>query len=301
MRSAQSGMNIPAISLLLPTRGRSELVIRLFKSIINTVNSLNNIEIILYVDDDDHNSHHLHSDVIHVIKIIGPSKSMGDYNRICFERSRGHIILLANDDMMMRTPGWDARLIELDNRFPDKVYLGYGDDLLKRKGLCTFPILSRRTCELLVEPYPSAYQGAFIDVHLFDIFKRLQHAGLDRTCYLNDVIFEHMHFRAGKAPADATYLRRGRFIDDPTFISLANTRSRAAQRLIDTIQGKSPVPFQSQHVIIQTPRQLSAAIIYFAKQFLFDHGLPFCWRWFLWCWFAGRLLAARGLLRPFVR
>lgn len=291
----------PSISLLLPTRGRPALVERLFKSIAETTAQPNRVEVILYVDDDDTGSHHLDSQDVHVVRIIGPAMSMGGYNSACLDRARGDIIILVNDDMVIRTPGWDNMIVEMDAGYPDKIYLAYGNDLFKKRDFCTFPILPRRTCELLVEPYPVAYRGAFIDVHLFDIFKRLQHAGFCRIRYMGDVVFEHLHYRTGKAACDETYARRGRFMDDPTFIAMAEARSIGAKRLLNVLRGEPLPSFQQTECKEYVPSGISDAVVYFSKQFLFDNELPLRWRSFLWYWFIGRYLAKRGLLRPFVK
>jgi len=290
-----------SISLLLPTRGRPALVERLFKSIAETTAQPERVEIILYVDDDDTSSHHLDSESFRVVRIIGPAMSMGGYNSACLEQARGDIIILANDDMVIRTPGWDNMIAEMDAGFTDKIYLAYGNDLFKKGDLCTFPILSRRTCELLVEPYPVAYRGAFIDVHLFDIFKRLQHAGFSRMRYLNDVVFEHLHYRTGKAVCDETYKRRGRFEDDPTFIAMAGARSTGANRLLNALRGEPLPAFQHTKCQGYVPLGVPSAVHYFSRQFLFDRELPLRWRGFLWYWFIGRYLARRGFLWPFVK
>ena len=289
------------ISLLLPTRGRPTLVERLFKSIVATAAQPERIEVILYVDDDDIGSHHLGSQDIRVARIIGPAMTMGGYNNACLQQARGDIIILANDDMVIRTPGWDQAVAEMDAGFPDKIYLAYANDLFKKRSFCTFPVLSRHTCELFVEPYPIAYRGAFIDVHVFDIFKRLQHAGFDRIRYLGDIVFEHLHYRTGKAVCDETYRRRGRFEDDPTFIAMAGARSAAAKRLLHALRKEPLPPFQRTECQEYVPSGTASAVRYFSRQLLFDKELPLRWRGFLWYWFIGRYLAKRGFLRPFVK
>ncbi|MEJ8799011.1 glycosyltransferase family A protein [Trinickia caryophylli] len=294
-------MSAPSISLLLPTRGRPALARRLFRSIAETVSRPDRVEVIVYVDDDDIESHDLDSDDIAVHRIIGPARSMGSYNSACLDRASGGIVVLANDDMIVRTPRWDERLLTVNDEFPDGIYLAYGNDLNKKRGLSTFPVLSRRTCELLVDPYPAQYRGAFIDVHIFDIFQRLSHAGFDRTRYLEDVVFEHMHFRVGKSAPDATYLKRGRFDDDPTFIALAPGRREAARRLIDALQGRRPDQFQRRQYREVVPTNSLLASAYFARQFLFDNELPLRRRLYLWYWFLGRYAAAHGALRHFIR
>jgi hypothetical protein len=293
----------PRISLLCPTRGRHVLVERFFVSVAETASQLGQIEVILYVDDDDVDSHFLDSDVLKVTRIIGPRASMGTYNSICYEAAKGDIIILVNDDMVIRTPGWDKKVIEFDAKIPDKIYLAYGNDFFKKGDLCTFPILSRRTCELLVEPYPKEYRGAFIDFHLFDIFKRLQHAGFDRIHYMDDVVFEHLHYRTGKAPFDETYGKRGRFADDPTFLALINSRQKSAERLLRILRGdKSQILYSPERGAIEkVPETLFKAIITFTSDLLFDRSLPLRWRSYLWIWFIGRYMAGRGMLRPFVR
>lgn len=256
----------------------------------------------MYVDDDDTGSHHLDSENVRVVTIIGPKLSMGGYNSACLAQARGDIIILVNDDMVMRTQRWDEKIIALDASIPDKIYLAYGNDLFKKGNLCTFPILSRRTCELLVEPYPTEYQGAFIDYHLFDIFKRLQHAGFDRIHYLDDVVFEHLHYRTGKAPFDETYGKRGRFADDQAFLSLIESRRQSASYLLRVLHGDSQPEYAPALSTRQlSPRSLFSAIASFSKDLLMDRGLPLKWRTYLWVWFIGRYMARQGMLRPFVR
>jgi glycosyltransferase involved in cell wall biosynthesis len=289
------------ISLLLPTRGRPALVQRLFKSVAEMTARLDRIEVILYVDEDDVGSHHLDSRDFKVVRIIGPRLSMGDYNSACLRRARGEAIVLANDDMVVRTPGWDNKVAAMHAGFPDGIYLAYPNDLFKNGRLATFPILSRRCCEVLGDPYPSAYRGAFIDAHLFDLFKRLKHAGLDRIRYLDDVIFEHLHYRSGKAAYDETYRMRGRFADDFTFIAMAQARSDGAKRLLSVLRGEPIAAAEKANCVQYVPAGIFSAVRYFGGRLLFDSELPFRWRGFLFYWYIGRYLAGRGLLGPFVR
>jgi hypothetical protein len=292
----------PIISLLLPSRGRSKLVERLFDSIIATTSNIEQIEVILYLDEDDTNSHYLDSQNIAVTKIIGQESSMGGYNSACLALAKGRIIILINDDIIFRTNGWDEQIIAMDERFEDKIYLAYANDLFK-KNWCSFPILSRKTCEELIEPYPVDYQGAFIDTHLYDVFKRIQRAGFDRIFYLDKVVFEHLHYRTGKASFDDTYKKRGRFTDDAAFVQLASVRQHGANRLIAILKGEELPPLISDKLdkIKYSPTGLFSATKYLSKQFLFDKKLPFKWRFFLWYWFIGRYLASEGLLWPLVK
>jgi hypothetical protein len=287
----------------MPTRARPIFAGRCIKSVVTQTTHLARVEIIVYVDDDDIGSHHIGSEEVSVRCIMGARASMGYYNSACYAAARGDIIILVNDDMVIGTRGWDTKIIELDASIPDKIYLAYGNDLLKKGRVCTFPILSRRVCELLIDPYPKEYQGAFIDYHVFDIFKRLQHAGFDRIHYMDDVVFEHLHYRTGKAPFDETYAKRGRFVDDPTFLALINSRKKSADRLLGVLRGgESQVLYSHERGALEkVPETLLKAIAAFTRDLLFDRGLPLRWRCYLWVWFIGRYMAGRGMLRPFVR
>jgi len=229
------------ISLLVPTRGRAELARRFLESVLARSERPDLVEVIFYADEDDPASHTLSVEGLDVRTIIGPRVSMGEYNSACLERARGDILILGNDDVVIQTRGWDRKLRELHAAMQDQVYLAYPNDLFKGRRLSSFPILPRRTCELLGEPFPRAYLGAFIDQHLLDLFKRLEWHGHPRILYLEDVIFEHMHFRSGKGDFDQIYGNRGRFADDDIFLGLRAERSAAAARLQAAIEGRTAV------------------------------------------------------------
>lgn len=277
------------ISLLLPTRGRPRLVERFLASVLEQSHSPDLIEVILCVDNDDPGSHGLRFPGLQVVEIIGPRQNMGAYNAICLERATGDITIAVNDDMIIRTKGWDDKVRELDARFADGVYLGYGNDLFKGRELCTFPILSRRTAEAMSQPYPRIYRGAFIDVHLMDVFKRLARAGHDRLAYCDDIVFEHVHYRVDAAAMDATYAERPRFGDDMTFIALRDLRRAEANRLLQAIEspGAPQAGRTDPPVSPQAPNAVTIISLCMSK-FLLDGGLPFTWRAYLCSWMIAR-------------
>lgn len=281
------------ISLLLPTRGRVPLAKRFLQSVLDQTTQLDNVEIIIRVDDDDIESHQLNFDGLSTKLLIGPKTSMGGYNTECFNESTGEIIVLVNDDMVIQTQGWDEKLRALHRKIEDKIYLAYGNDLFKKGDLCTFPILSRKCCELLQQPYHIAYRGAFIDYHLMDIFKRLEKSGFNRIFYLDDVVFEHLHYRTGKAQIDATYKARGRFDDDMLFVGLKSVREVCAIKLLEII-AKSHAAESQLPEFKESPRpsNIFIAAKQFTQIFLFDSQLPFKWRFFLWWWFGARYMAS---------
>lgn len=289
---------MPKISLLLPTRGRPHLVQRFFQSLIAQTANLKDVEVVLYVDDDDHGSHSLDCDGISLAKIIGPPLSMGGYNTACLSRSSGEIVVLMNDDVVVRTPGWDGQIIRFAAGIPDGIFLAYGNDLHMGKRMCTFPILSRKACKVMIKPYPGEYQGGFIDWHLLDVFKRLKYMGQNRIFYLDELVFEHLHLDAGKAGSDPTYQSRGRYEGDWTFVSLRDLRQVTAERLRAVIMGRPLPELSPASGLPSRPGNDIWVLLRYASVFLLDFALPIHERLHLFAWMTARYLRYKGYLPP---
>ena len=283
------------VSLLLPTRGRPRLVQRFLDSVAARARCVSDVEVVLYIDEDDVASHAIDHSHVPLVKLIEPFRSMGTCNTACFARASGDVIILMNDDVIIRTPGWDEAVLAYHASVGDQIYLAYGNDLFKGKKVCSFPILSRRTCRLLSEPFPARYRGGLIDYHLLDVFKRLDKLGHARIRYFPHLIFEHTHYRTGKVPFDETYARRERFGDDWTFIALRDQRRLAAHTLAAAISGEDAQHQLQPNTPVTQPSNGSLAHDFwtFGRAFLLDGTLPIAWRAFLFYWFVGRRLAVR--------
>jgi hypothetical protein len=284
------------ISLLLPTRGRPQLVRRFFDSLALRTESLNDLEVILYLDDDDEISHEISDDRFSLIKIIGPRSSMGAYNTICLSQASGDLIMLMNDDVIVRTSQWDRKIAELAETVSDGLFLAYPNDLHMGKRMCTFPIATKKACQVLLRPYPEEYKSYFIDWHVFDTFKRLRAIGHARIFYLEDVVFEHCHYMAGKAELDATYGAKDYYQDDWTFLNLRPLRQQMAERLAASIAGK-PIPalriLSAPH---SRPDKTWSVLLRYLSECLGDSVLPIGERVRLFIWLTGRYLRNRKYL-----
>lgn len=270
----------PMISVLLPTRGRPASLTRMLTSLFENAARPDRVEAVLRMDDDDEAGIALDFPDWNVRRLVGPRAPMAELNTACLTAARGDILLLANDDVVVRTPGWDDRMRAAIARFPDGIYLTFPNDLLQGARLATFPGMSRETRRLLGEPCPKAFRGEFIDVHLMDVFQRLKGLGHDRVLFLEDVVFEHMHHRANKSADDATYRERLNAVDDHVYLGLQRERRDAAVRLRDRIAGLpvadagEPEPAPPGSFIIRT---LIALLL---------SPAPFAWRLriFVWLW-----------------
>jgi hypothetical protein len=263
---------------------------RLFDSIATCTDRLEDLEVILYLDDDDETAQEISDSRFSLIKIIGPRLSMGAYNTVCLGRASGDFIMLMNDDVIVRTGAWDRTVAELGRTISDGIFLAYPNDLHIGKRMCTFPILTRKACELLLRPYPEEYKTYFIDWHVFDIFKRLRARGHARIFYLEDVVFEHCHFMAGKAALDATYKSKDYYQDDWTFLNLRPLRQQMAERVAASITGR-PIPdLQTFSAPASRPDKTSTVLLRYILECLGDPVLPLKERVRLFIWLTGRYL-----------
>lgn len=248
------------------------------------------LEAVVLLDEDDNESLALAFAGLSVVRLVCPQMSMGSRVLTCVEHATGEILILANDDLSVRTKGWDSRIRGVAASYPDGVFLLYPDDGFKGATLPTFPIVSKEFFTVCSPEFWRFYQGAFLDVDLFEIFQRLRQSGQQRIHYLGDVLFEHEHYRTGKSAWDDTYARRNRFGDDATFASLVPYRKATAIRLLKQIEG------------IETPEASAFAIqprpipcLGYPFHLLFDRGLPAVWRIRLAAWYFARQLYRAAL------
>src|SRR6266545_4674763 len=163
--------NRPALSLIVPTRKRPEQLNRFLISVAATARFSDLIEIVLVVDADDELCRTAAFPSLTIRHVVGPpGRTMGELNRAGYAASRGDHVMLLNDDVVVKTRGWDRTVLSCFRRFPDPVALVHVNDTLIRDYLCTFPILSREYCELIGGICPTEYERYRIDDHIEDVF-----------------------------------------------------------------------------------------------------------------------------------
>src|SRR5437763_17033405 len=208
----------PTFSLIVPTRRRVPELRRLLASLAKTAAHPERLEVILVVDEDDPASQEVRCGELNVrAVVVPPGLTMGALNATGYEASSGRYLMLLNDDVVARTSGWDDRMLECFRACPDEILLVHVNDLIFRDELCTFPVVSRRFCELVGGICPREYVRYRIDDHIGDLFNLLAMLGERRTFYLPDVVFEHLNCQAAprsgragsviqrRAPRDRVY------------------------------------------------------------------------------------------------
>jgi hypothetical protein len=233
----------PALSLIVPTRQRTAKLRRFLDSVARTAKHPEMIEVVLVIDEDDPDSRAVRHGGPAVKHVVGPpGRTMGALNRTGYEASAGDYVMLLNDDVVVRTRGWDETVLRCCRRFADGIVLVHVNDTLIREHLCTFPLVSRTFCELAGGICPPEYLRYRIDDHIEDVFNLLAFLGERRTVYLPDVVFDHdnavEHPEAGRIYlSDPDVLA----LDAPRFLALFDARKELALRLLDRIEAETPL------------------------------------------------------------
>lgn len=253
------------VSLVVPTRGRPAQLRRMLDSVAQTAAHPERLEVVLVIDDDDPLSLVTHPRLAVRHTVGAPGRTMGALNNAGFAASSGRYVMLLNDDVVVRTRGWDATALACFQRFPDPFVLIHVNDTLMRDHLCTFPLTSRAFYEVCGAVCPSEYQRYRIDDHIEDVFNLLAVAGERRVVYLPDVIFEHdnatLHPEAG-----AVYLSDPAILaaDAPRFDAFLPQRKELARRVmaaigappcaaIDAVTDSFAIRTPGRQIVMRTP------------------------------------------------
>lgn len=109
------------ISILCPSRGRPELAQRMIKSIYDTASDHKNIEIKLYLNDDDPRLEKYKELIDERHYIVGPNQSPAYSWNLLADQAKYDILFLAGDDIQFKTQNWERTFKECFDRYPDKI------------------------------------------------------------------------------------------------------------------------------------------------------------------------------------
>ena len=136
------------LSILCPSRGRPQSLENFLSSVVDTVTHPDRLEILIYVDDDDDTRF----DYVSLLKFLAAEphfQAMGNIdlvvdeplrtpliNNVLAERATGDIFLIANDDQVFKTKGWDVRIDEEAAKFDDQIYCMWFNDGRYEEKIC---------------------------------------------------------------------------------------------------------------------------------------------------------------------
>jgi hypothetical protein len=201
------------ISILLPSRGRAEALMSSIQSLQSLAEDFASIEVLFGMDNDDvvGMENMLNNvcpwieqnNINHKIVVFEPQgyNNLNTYVNGLAEHSQGTWLFFWNDDAVMKTPGWDARIRERTGEFKLLSVYTHNDHPYS-----IFPILPRQWFEILGHISQHSSNDAYVSqmAYYLDIFERI------------DVHCDHNRFDITGANNDTTYQQRRIMEGDPS-------------------------------------------------------------------------------------
>lgn len=224
------------ISLLVPTRGRPGSMQRLWDSAVSTADDKENLEIVFYMDNDDHYSlkqfEKMDSPQHH--GIVGNRIVLSEMWNECQKIATGEIYQHCGDDLVFRSKGWDTLVRNHISSFEDKIAFVYGRDGIQDEKLGTHGFLHKNWVNAVGYFVPPYFSCDFNDTWLTEVSSLI-----GRRIYEPNIFTEHMHWAVGKQPRDQTYsdtiARGNRDNVQQKYDSMKKNREEDAQKLRDFI------------------------------------------------------------------
>jgi hypothetical protein len=184
------------ISILVATRGRPKLLRQMWKKCLSLADNPQNVEYILYIDDDDNET----IEMYHKMKkhdkyggqiraIIGKQKEMiGSCHCDCYKISDSDIIGIMADDCEFMTEGWDNMVIDAFSKVEDKILLVYGSSGHRESKMAVTWFIHRNWVDTVGYPNPPFFKCAEGDRWVTYLAKKVK-----RLCYLPDLKIIHRY------------------------------------------------------------------------------------------------------------
>lgn len=195
------------LKVLVPTRGRPDSAGRLLAAFEATC-VLSGTRMQFGVDSDDPAWRDYceavdgHPSGRGVVTMCAPASVRGmvdPLNQMWSSRpNSADVFAFLGDDHVPVTPGWDKALCDALTGRP--AALAYGNDLFQGANKPTAVAMTASIPRALGYMAPPELAHLFVD----DVWLAWGRA-LDAITYLPDVVIEHLHPHAGKAPSDAVY------------------------------------------------------------------------------------------------
>lgn len=196
---------MPALLMIVPSRGRPANLDRLVQSWRETTSS--EADLVVALDDDDPQLYQYNAHRVAMVT-VGPRQSFVEWtNEIAVSSAdRYRFVGTMGDDHRPRTPGWDTLLCAALDALGTGV--AYGDDLASLPVVPSAAVVSSDIVGRLgfLLPPVLAHHGSESFLHALG-------TGLGRSVFVPEVVVEHVHYSTGRASIDHTYLERANDLD----------------------------------------------------------------------------------------
>lgn len=189
-------------SIVVPTRGRPENMLRLLNSIIDTSYDIDNVEVIFRIDTNDEKSiefMNLATQTGLLIKtkfyVNSRNEFLSDLWQEGYELAVGKRVMMCGDDIVFETQNWDKIIVDSTPDPEYNYYYVYGRDGYKNKHGATHPFFSQAWINNLGYFVPCGYKWGRCDVHLQDVAEKLIQLTGDAAFFQfrPDLMFRHVH------------------------------------------------------------------------------------------------------------
>ena len=196
------------IAILTCSRGRPKRLFNFLNSVHKLAYKPERIKSYNYIDSDDQ-SIEIYKEVLksrtNTSLFIGPSQSVSKSWNVIAEKAINEgadILITGNDDMLYRTIGWDNLLEREVNKYPDRIFCMWFEDLINGPNHCAFPIISKEWYGVLGYFFPGIFNFGYNDTWIYNIALLIK-----RAHFIPYILNEHLHFTTGKMKADETTIR----------------------------------------------------------------------------------------------
>lgn len=192
------------ISILLPSRNRPDNIKRLVRTIQETADNFEDIEIIVRLDDDEPQLEaYMDSPPPNTILFTGDRVVLSQLWNECYEKAHGEILMHAGDDILFQTRGWDTIVKSTFAEYPDNIVFVFGNDGSPHNGnFGTHGFIHKDWAEAVGYFVPPYFSSDYNDTWLNDVARMI---GRHRHI---DILTEHLHPDLGKAEYDTTHKER---------------------------------------------------------------------------------------------
>ena len=193
------------ISILLPSRGRPDNIVRLANSIFETASDPSEIEIIIRLDEDDPKlNEYMDNPPKQTTYFTGPRLVLSELWNECYKKANGDILMHSGDDIVFKTWGWDDKVRNAFDTYSDKIVFVYGNDGsgVHDGKFGTHGFIHRKWAETVGYFVPPYFSSDYNDTWLNDVAKMI-----NRHHHI-DILTEHMHPDFGKGLLDQTHKDR---------------------------------------------------------------------------------------------
>jgi hypothetical protein len=200
------------ISIICPSRSRPELALRMAHSALDTATGP--VEVLLGMDQDDPKLKDYYKLIDQDQGIPLFTFSSGTVGHIWNElaldaiaqtvdepdsEQQDHLFLMANDDIVFMTMGWDELFAKAARQYPDRIFVLWGNDGINEGNHAAFPCVSRRWIDLLGYFCPTDFKFFRHDTWLYDLGRRI-----GRLHYVPDAEIKHLHWSTGGVKDEVT-------------------------------------------------------------------------------------------------